>query len=612
MRFLDIILVKTMPKFQYFLITFLVFCSNLVLQAQDPRLATQYMQNGEFEKAADVYLKLLERAPANDYYFNNYLECLIQLEQYEEGIKAVKKEISKRPKEGHLYVTYGNLLDRMGNSEEADKQFLKAVENIQADRNTIVKMGNTFTTANKWDLAIQVFERGEQLLPGEKSFSYNLADLYRRKGEEKKMIHYYLNTVDYNASYLETVKSIFQRFLDEDGQLELQTQLYSRIQTNPDNILYPEILSWLFILRKDFKGAFRQLRALDRRFDENGQRIFNLGYVALNESDFEAALEAFSYITREKGVNSPYYLEAQKAYLSTQRKSIADKGGSMEQLKSLETDYQAFLNEFGSNSMTAPIIAELAELQAYYLNDLNAAIETLNTLLGYRAVNRYVLASAKLNLGDFHLMKGDRWEATLLYSQVDKDFGDEILGQEARFRNARLSYYVGDFEWAQTQFDILKSATSRFISNDAIDLSVFIMDNLGLDTTEVPLQMYARAELLVFQNRFQEAFALLDSIRLLFPEHKLEDDILYVEGEIYLKQRKYLEAAAKFQRIADEFPEEIRADNALFMLGDIYEIHLDNPDLARTYFEKIFLDYASSTFAIDARKRYRMLRGDSI
>ena len=582
-------------------------------EAQDPRLAFQYMQDREFEKAAELFKILADKTQGNDYYFSQYLECLMQLEQYDAAKKAIEQEIKRRPKDMELFITQGMLLERMGDGEAADKQYAKAIKNMPEDKYTIMKLGSGFTKASKYELAIQVYEKGEEAFKEERPFSYNLADLYRRKGEAGKMIYHYLNSLERSPSSLESIKNIFQRYLGEDDYSELQKQLYQRAQADQSSPLYPELLAWMFIQRKDFRNALRQVKSIDQRLDETGIRVFNLGQSAVVEKEYDIAIEAFEYIVQEKGRNSRYYIEAKKASLNAQRRKITT-GFSYEvaDLKRLESEFTSFLEEFGYNSLTAPIIMELADLQAYYLNDLQAAIYTLENLVQYRGVNREVLANAKLDLGDFYLMSGDRWEATLLYSQVDKDFGEEILGQEARFRNARLSYFVGDFEWAQSLFNILKASTSRFVANDALDLSVFIMDNLGLDSTDLPLKFYSQADLLIFQNRFDEALSNISELRTQFPDHQLEDDVLYLEGQIYRRRGEYLKAVEKFQKIVDDYPEEIRADNALFALAEMYENQLLDPDKARTYYEQLFLEYNSSTFAIDARKRYRILRGDSI
>ncbi len=255
---------------------------------------------------------------------------------------------------------------------------------------------------------------------------------------------------------------------------------------------------------------------------------------------------------------------------------------------------------------------EYAELEAFFLNDLDKAIALLDDMIQYPNVDKRIQAEGKLDLADFYLMKGEVWEATLLYSQVDKDFKESVLGHEARFRNARLSYFAGDFQWAQAQFEVLKASTSKLIANDALDLSVFIMDNLGLDTTEQAMQWYADAELLVFQNRFGEAFAKMDTLLAAFPEHKLQDDVWYLKAAVYQKKREWEQAAAMLQRILEEYPDDIRADNALYELAELYENQLSDIEKAKALYERLFIEYSGSTFAVEARKRYRRLRGDDV
>ena len=249
-------------------------------------------------------------------------------------------------------------------------------------------------------------------------------------------------------------------------------------------------------------------------------------------------------------------------------------------------------------------------LDALFINDLTKAISILKEVVDLPGINGYVHANAKLDLGDYYLMSGEVWEATLLYSQVDKAFVEDILGQDARFRNAKLAYYNGDFEWAQTQFDILKTSTSKLIANDALDLSIFIMDNLGLDSNTHAMSEFAKTELMIFQNKLDSAIQKLTILGNIYSEHGLNDDILYLKAKLFEKKRDYTAAEALYQQIIDEFPEEIRADNALYYQAQLYERQLHNPEKAKACYEKLFMEYTDSTFAIEARKRYRELRGD--
>ncbi|MAT56292.1 MAG: hypothetical protein CMN32_17615 [Saprospirales bacterium] len=589
---------------------FLAFAAS----AQDAKLAQQYYNDGEFEKAAYVYKKLYENQNNNEYYFNRYLTCLMAVEQFDEAEEAVRDALKNDPKNIRLLVSYGNILERQFKEDEAKEQYEKALKRMPADQYEITRLASTFSSLRKYDYAIRAYEQGGEMIKNPSIFAFNLAELYRRKGDIPNMIANYLNSLDAYPDRQATVQSQLQRYLGtEDDFLELQTQLYDRLQKNPEAYHFMELLEWVFIQKKDYKGALRQAKALDRRLDENGSRIYRLAQTAFQDKDYDAAIAAFQYIVDVKGQQSMFYIDAKREALRALRNKLVEGFNYTEaELREIEQAYEAFLDEFGRNKVTASIVAELADLEARYLNNLDKAIELLQEVIAYPGINLQTQARAKLSLGDYYLIKGEIWEATLLYSQVDKAFPEDQLGHEARYRNAKLSYYNGDFQWAQAQFDVLKGSTSKLIANDAIDMSVFIMDNLGLDTTDQALKLFAAADLLTFQNKFDEAFAKLDTLLMKFPKHKLDDDVLYAKAQIYSKMRQYDKAIELYEKIVEQYPDEIRADNALFEMASLYENQLGDPDKAMSYYEKIFIEYSGSTFSIEARKRYRKLRGDNI
>ena len=580
--------------------------------AQDLNLASQYYQNGEYEKAASLYGQLLERDDRNETVFNRYVECLLSLERYDECEKAIKKQLKRSPENVAFYVTYGNLYERQGKTEEAKAQYERAVLKMAPDYLSVNRLAMLFISSNKYDYATQAYERGGQLMKDPNRFAFNLGELYRRKGEQLKMIEYYLSAVEADPGRMPTVQTLLARYLSPAEFTELQTQLYARIQES-DNPDFVELLAWSFVQRKDFKSALRQYKALDKRLSENGQRIFNLAGDAADAKDYETAISAYEYLVTEKDRLNPFFFDAKREAMECRRKKITEGYEyTQEDLKLLEADYESFLTQFGKGKQTASIVLQLADLEAYYINNMPKAISLLEDLKKTPGLDRNTLARVKINLADCYLMHGDIWESTLLYSQVDKDFKEEQLGQEARFKNARLSYFNGDFQWSQAQFNVLKASTSKLIANDALDLSVFIMDNLNLDTTAEAISLYSAAEMLVFQNRFEEAFLKLDTLRRSFPEHSLQDDILYLEAQIYEKKRDYPKAAALYLEVVEKYKEDIRADNSLYNLAQLYEFKMIDLEKAKTLYEQIFIDYSGSVFAVDARKRFRILRGDKM
>ncbi len=596
-----------------FLIVAIALCWAGWAKGQEAKLAQQYFSDGEFEKAVVLYEKLLQQQDNNEIFFDRYTDCLLQLKRYGDLERTVNRMIKKYPEDGKYYITLGRAYEQQLKEAEANTQYRKAIEKLPKDRYSIIRLANAFANLNKVDFAIETYVKGVQLLNDRAIFASSLGELYHRKGETAKMIEQYLNFLDVVPDRIDYIQTLFQRFLDAKGFQELQRQLYERVQANDSATHYPELLAWLFLQQKDYENALRQLRALDRRLKENGARIYQMAQIAANDGDYDPAIEAFDFIVAQKGVESPFYLDAKRSSLRYRRiKLIEGFSYTQADLRVLEEEYLSFLEENGYNRNTAPLILELASLEAYFLNNIEKAITLLVQMIDFPGINPRKQAEAKLELGDLYLIRGEVWEATLLYSQVDKLFRDDQLGNDARFRNARLSYYAGDFTWAQAQFDVLKASTSKLISNDALDLSVFITDNLGLDTSATPLQLYSQADLLVFQNRFEEAFAKLDSLLKAFPGHALEDDAAYLRAQVFLKQKKYGDAAKEYQKIVDAHADGIRADNALFALAGLYEKQLNDVEKAKALYEKLFIDYSGSTFAVEARKRYRILRGDKV
>jgi tetratricopeptide (TPR) repeat protein len=593
---------------------FFVLVTAFGAAAQDvnPNLANQYFNNGEYEKAAVMYEALAEKEERNDFFFNRYIDCLLNLQNYEAAEKAIKKQLRRNADNPQLYLTYGTLFERQGKLEESKVQYQKAIERVAIDFVAVDRLARAFRDMNKYDFAIQTYERSAKLSGEPYRFSFNLGDLYRRKGDTKKMVEKYLDAIEHDGSRVQNIQTHLARSLSPDEYTELQGQIYARLQKQESPELI-ELLAWSFVQRKDYRGALRQYRALDKRLDEQGQRVYRLASDAFKAKDYDTAIAAYEYIINEKGQTNPYFFESKRLVMNMRRLKITEAYNyTTADLRTLEKEYEAFLSQYGSGKLTADIVLELADLEAIYINDLPKAIRLLDGLRQSPGLDVNVQARTKINLADYYLMNGDIWESTLLYSQVDKDFKEAEIGQEARFKNARLAYFNGDFQWSRAQFDALKASTSKLISNDAIDLSVFIMDNLNLDTTAAAVSLYSAAELLVFQNKFEDAFKKLDTLRSNFPDHSLQDDILYLEAQVHEKKRDYASAIERYEKIVEKHVEDIRADNALYAMAQIYENKLIDLEKAKNLYEKIFTDFSGSIFAVDARKRFRILRGDKV
>ncbi|MBP9186500.1 MAG: tetratricopeptide repeat protein [Bacteroidia bacterium] len=597
--------------YKYFIILFLCLSVGAIAQQQDEQLAAQYMSNNEFDKAAEVYERLFNKGNKSTYLYDNLLTCYFKLNNYDEAEKFVKKQQRKEPLSAYYAVDLGYIQEKSNQVDKAKKTYDNIVNKLNASYDNTLQTANAFKKRNKIDYALTTYLKSRKLNGNNPNlYCIELAQLYADKKETGLMLQEYLSEINQNPQIISDVQGYLQLYLDNDADFELLKQtLFKKSKDFPSNELYTEMLVWLFVQRKDFDNALIQTRAIDKRNRMQGQRILQLADLALANQKYDAADKAYQEVLL-MGSDNPNYIKAKLGVLRARNQKIFYSGNyTTLDLTILETEYNNFLKEFGRYPFTAQSIRELANLQAYYLFKYQDAIGNYNELINMPRLDNRFRAECKLDLGDIYVLKGEEWEAMLLYGQVDKEFLEDPLGQEAKFRNAKLSYYLGEFDWARAQLDVLKTATTQLIANNAIELSLQIQDNT-IDSNDEPMRWFARADLYFFQNRLSDATRVLDSIEKIYPKHDLTDDVMYKRAEIALKQKDYNQAITYFDIVFKEHGSDILGDNALYYIADIYESKLNNKEEARKKYELFIEKYPASFFLNEVRKRFRSLRGD--
>jgi tetratricopeptide (TPR) repeat protein len=582
----------------------------------DEQLAQQFFEKHEFDKALVYYEKLYDKN--QDLFYSPYFKCLLATRDFKHAEKAAKKQLKNDPYSLQYYIDLAQVYKADSNLSKATEQYDKAIKELSGELNQTLLLGKAFMQIKEYDYALAAYKKGRKQNTRNYPFFYEMADVYKAKGDLRAMINEYLNAVEYKESELINVQMQLQMSLgydDEKGGFNnpiLKQELQKRLQQNPDKQVLSEFLIFILLQQKDFEGAFVQAKAMDKRKKEDGYRIMELGKICVGNEDFETAQQCFDYVISKGKDNFNYQQACTEAANAQYEKIIRQQSYTPADLADLEQKLKTTIQEFGYNQFTVPVIHKLAMLQGFYLDKAPEAVTMLNEVIENPGIDKTKIAGLKLDLGDLLLITGDVWEASLTYSQVEKAFKFEPIGQEAKFRNAKVAYYTGDFKWAKSQLDVLKGATSKLIANDAMDLSLVISDAIGIDTNAVPLQMFASAELLLLQHKTDAALARMDSINILFDNHSLADDIYFKKGKIFMVQGKYKEALEALQRVVEVYGDEIYGDDALFTIAEIYQYKLKDPEKAKSVYQDFLTKYPASVYTIEARKRFRKLRGDVV
>lgn len=593
----------------------MLFCSPFfVLHAQDnvdEALAYQYYQQADFEKAAVLLEKLFNKTK-NDAYFDLYFTSLIKIKKYAEAENILKKLIKQYPQKTTYAIALGRVFQENGRNAEADKIFQEAINNTPKDENKFRELANSFYRFEAYDKAIAVFLQARKVLGDEKMFIYELLSIYRFKKDKQALIQEYINAIANEPQSLPQAQSVLASIFEDNTDYQLlQTALLKKIQKDPQAEIYTEMLIWQFIQQQDYEMALRQLVAQDKRTKGDGSFIYSTANTFVANKAYTTAIKAYEYLLT-KGTTNELYLSA-KAELVNVKYELAITGKFEKQaIQQLADEYQSILTEYGKTRQTLFALRKMAYLQAYYLNDLKKAEATLEQGLLVPQISAIEIGQIKMDLGDIYILTKQPWEAILVYEQVVKQFENQAIGNEAKFRSARLSFYQGNFDYAKSQADVLKAGTSQLIANDAINLSLLISDNLQSKNDSLALKMYADAEMLQFMNLSAQALAKLDSIDIAYPKNSLEDDILMAKSKIYTKTNEVDKSVIVLKELIANHTESIWMDDALFILADTLEKKLNNPEEAKKLYQQLMNDFPGSMFNAEARKRFRNIRGDKI
>ena len=580
-------------------------------QSQE-QMAAYYFDQGEYEQAAQLYESLYERT-TNKYYYQRLYATYLKLGEYRDAIRLAEKRQKKQPKELALHVDEGNVYLVQKQTKKAEKCFDKAIEAITSNLAPVPDLAMAFSGIGRHDYAAKTYLKAREQTRNPHLYFNELVGVYQAMGDHEAMTHEYFDLLDKQPGMMPSIQISMQKTLQEapDERLAegVKRALVERVREHPDNRSYLEMMIWFALQQKDFRFALTQARAVDARFpDQGGEQLMRVAQIAYANEDYDVAAESYRLV-QQKGQEHPHYFDARVGELEVDFARINHNYSiDSKSFAQLMQKYEGAIAELGKNERTIPLMRHYANLKGYHGNDAQAAASMLDDVLELPRLKPQVRDEVKLELGDLLLFAGSVWDASLLYMQVDKANKNDLLGAQAKFKNAKLSYYNHDFEWAASQLKVLRASTSKLIANDAMELSLLISDNMEDDSTYGMLELFADAELQLYRNQLDSAWAGFDEVSRRALSHPLMDEVLMRKAQIRLKQARYEEADSLLQRLVDFYPTDITADDALILQAELNEDHLGNTAKALECYEKLLLDYPTSLYADRARKRYNALK----
>lgn len=606
------------------ILSILMICLSYQTSAQsnkrqdDEKLARQFYNAQQYDKARDMYLQLYQ-----EYKYYHYLSRYVDCQYYLDDLDSAEKELRafiKRDNTTNKWraqVDLSFILHKQNEIDKADKQLRKLINELPLTKSSYISVASFMRSRGFNEYAAALYEKGSETQEVEYRFYMEKADVYQSLRDVEKAIENYLLYLEESPEgRYDAVKSrlsfMLRYDLEETASDAMRIALLRKTQENSDDTWFASLLVWYALQIQDYEIALEQELALDKRIGEREHDIIRLAKIAHDNEQYDVAIKAYDYIVK-KSKEGAFYAEAVVGLTMTQYKNAESSLYAVSNDVSEETKFysdfdkriESECEELGISDMTMPIVLIRTDILSYQLDETDKAIELLYDVLNHN-ISRYNKAKIKMALADVYLYKEDVWEATLLYSQVDKSMKEEPIGHEARFKNAKLRYFIGEFDWALSVLNILKSATSKLIANDAMTLSMLISDNLEYDT--IALRRLAKADFYIYQRRFELADKMLDSVNMYNPNEYSMPYLLSRKATMAVENKNYELADSLYKRIYQGYADSYMADKALLDDAIILEKFLDRKDEAMECYAKLIDEYTASVYVAQARNAYRRIR----
>lgn len=582
----------------------LFFSFNLF--SQNDQLARNYLDQGEYEKALKTYQQLVTQNPGNSTYFYGLITAYQQMEDFDTAGQLLLDRQQKMPDNPNIYIEIGHNSALQQDEQKAKEYYQMALEELKTNPNYTYSVARAFEKYSLLDQAAEAYligmDHGEEM-----KFELPLARIYGEQGKLEEMFTSYLDLIDEEPELSYNLIREFDKYILEDASnpanAALRKLLLQRLQMNQD-VVYNEMLAWLFVQQKEYNKAFAQEKAIFRRNNGDLQRIIQLTVTAKNDEDIEAAKDVVSFIIEETS-SAGILLQAYQLLLDMKIETATKAD-----YNSIKKEYQELFLRFGNGPETIRLQLDYANFIAFQLGETEEALSLLQEL-SEKNLSGFDIAAVKMVQADILVLEEKFNQALIFYSQIQNLVKNDEISQEARFKVAKTSYYKGDFEWAKTQLDVLKASSTQLIANDAMELSLLINDNSLEDSTQTALKLFARADLLAFQSKKEEAIEVLSKILQDHKGEKIEDEAWLKQAILFEESEEWTKAEENYLKILQFYPEDILADNATFMLAELYNDKLDDPEKAGKYYEEIIFTFPDSIYSVEARKKFRQLRGDN-
>jgi len=569
-------------------------------------MARRFEEQGNFQQALDTYRQLAEKKPDHPIYYQGVLRNALYLKNFDLALSWIQgyqpKGITRNPADPlsafAIEVDRGEVFYRMEQADSAFAIWRQALADVGFDANAYGKVVRTMLANRLMDEAIDVIRQARNKGADPTFMATDLAMVLRSRMEYAGAATEFLRAYQASPGRFGLIQREFALFPTTGDVVDSVVKAFEPYLTLGSNQDVRSLLVGFLLKSQRFDEALLQVRTLDSLSEKPGQQGFDFAQQFLKENQIHHARVLFQDVVDNGKVDDRLKTAARLGLA----KCLEVEGKSRDALTQYEELARVGLTR--PEGREARFRAGVVRLRD--LKDAAGARSDFQMLLA-AGIPRLGDQEVGLWLGDCFVKQGDIEAAKTAYvrasaqPRVNREPPPAIL----YVRLARLALWQGDY---QTATEMLTQASKGRLDDDTVnDALVWSLFLTSARADSVALAIFARGDLLAFQDDHQQALAVFQDARSASRTGRVGQESLLREAMELRALGQGRAAADSLKSFLTLFPSSIQCEDVRFILGDILERDLGDYPAAIEQYEKILIDYPGGMHMEEVRRRIRSL-----
>lgn len=586
------------------------------------RLAQAFEQQGDHERAHQLYSDLLRKDSNNFVYFDALRRTNIQLKRYDDAIAMSLHRFAMTPFDFTLQANIGSLLYQSGKESSADSVWNVVLSAAKKNQMVYRSVANEQVNQRLFYKAISTYVRGRRDIGDQYIFANELGYLYSFMMDYTNTTKEYLRLLRQNEQQYDFVQSRLAAIVSRPDALTSATQVVQEELRAQKTIPLMRLQMWLSMEAGRYQDAFTVAQSIEQSVSSGGQELFVFADRVFRENEFAVAAASYQ-LALKKGTKAPFIPAARFGYARC-IEELSIRGDSVnapvrQHTSTLESQpsfsgainlYIDLVKDYPFTSIGGNSLYRIGMIRYKHLFDLDGALRVFDSVLTVSPTGP-IVPTVLSTKGEIFVAQNKLNDASKTYQQMNASpYANQEQRSLAQFRLAELQFFRQNFDSTLALLKPLTENLKADESNDALLLQYFVTENMFQYPSA--LRQFADAELLARQQKLSEAITEFHALIDLYPAAPLADDVLLKIADYSIMLKKYQDALSSYTKLLQEYKESIEKDRTYFKIGELYQYHLIDKQKAIDSYETILEKFPLSLFAEEARKRIRLLRGDSI